>query len=117
MLEVRALDGYIYDGQFPKYLCICCERVVELRACFRPCGKYPNRSLIFVRQGCSGVRWENSPLELQGLPVSMDSQGFLPTPRDMVGVAQLNYPGKTFAPSLVDLSDGAAEVTVITVAD
>jgi hypothetical protein len=35
----------------------------------------------------------------------------------MVGVAQLNYPGKTFAPSLVDLSDGAAEVTVITVAD
>jgi hypothetical protein len=115
-LEVRSLSGYIIDRLFPQYLYICCERVVELHACFRPCGKYPNRSLIFVREECSGIRWENSPLELQGRPLQTDTQGFLPIPRDMVGVAQLNYPGKTFTPASVDLSAGNP-VTVITVGE
>ena len=91
--------------------------MIELVFRFRPCGKYPNRSLIFVRQECSGIRWENAPIELQGRPLRTDGQGFLAIPKDMVGTAQLNYPGKSFTPAVVDLSDGANVVTVITVAD
>src|SRR5580692_8597083 len=91
--------------------------MIELVFRFHPCGKYPNRSLIFVRQECSGIRWENAPIELQGRPLRTDGQGFLAIPKDMVGTAQLNYPGKSFTPAVVDLSDGANVVTVITVAD
>ena len=117
LLEVRSMSGYICEGQFPQYLYVCCERVIELVFRFRPCGKNPSRSLIFVRQECSGIRWENSSIELQGRQLRTDNQGFLPIPKDMVGTAQLNYPGKSFTPSVIDLSEGMDVVKVITVAD
>jgi hypothetical protein len=117
LLEVGGMNGYICEGQFPQYLYICCERIVELVFRFHPCGKFPNRSLIFVRKECNGIRWENASLELQGRPMRTDGQGYLPIPRDMAGVATLAYPGRQFDPAVIDLNDASSVVTVVTVTE
>ncbi|HTB96998.1 MAG TPA: hypothetical protein VK716_08300 [Terracidiphilus sp.] len=117
LLEVRGLSGYVCESQFPQYLYVCCEQVIELQFRFRPCGKYPTRSLIFVRQECNGIRWANSWVELQGRRLPTNEQGYLTIPRDMVGMAQLNFPGKQFNPTVIDLNNRAEIVTVISVAD
>jgi len=117
LLEVRGLAGYILEGEVPQFLYTGCECNTELVFRFRPCGKYPSRSLIFVRQECSGIRWENAQVELQGRTLPIDQQGYLAIPRDMVGVAQLSRPGKVFNPSQIDLTASSNVVTVVTVAD
>lgn len=117
LLDVRGLAGYVLEGEFPQFLYTGCECDTELIFRFHPCGKYPNRSLIFVRQECSGIRWENAHVELQGRTLPIDDRGYLAIPKDMIGVAQLSRAGKVFNPSQIDLGENSNVVTVVAVAD
>jgi hypothetical protein len=116
-IETRAPEGYICEGSALEYRYICCERSIEIKNYFRPCGKRPARSAIFVQQKCHGIRWGNTKVLVGGREVEISEDGIMKVPEDMNGVFPISLPGKAFSPSSLDLREGANPVSTVAVSD
>jgi len=115
-IEARGPEGYLnaHPGAIQRY--IGGEDSIEIRSSFRPCGKSPARSVIFVRQECAGVRWgENTVVNVGGIDRKIGKDGILHVPTDATGLASLFALGATFSPPYVDLRDGSNPVAVVKV--
>jgi hypothetical protein len=116
-IEVRGPEGYLCKDSATQFRYICCESSAKLETLFQPCGKQPVRSVVFVRQECSGARWANSSVNLGGLDLNVDADGIAKLPSDMTGIRTLTSPGKVFNPPYLDLGEGATPVSVVSVSD
>ena len=117
-IEARAPEGYISEGGALQYRYICCERSVDIKHYFRPCGKRPTRSAVFVQQKCQGIRWGKGTTVLVGnREVTIGEDGIMKIPNDLNGVLPVSSAGKAFTPSSLDLREGAPPVTTVAVSD
>jgi hypothetical protein len=115
-VEIHA-EGYISETPALLHRYVCCERIVEIYVLFRPCGKDPARSIVFVREECAGIRWANAEVEVGGTVLPTDANGVLHLPGDLTGIVEIKYPGKAFSPSSLNLSDSGQIVHTVAVAD
>jgi len=116
-IEARGPAGYLTEGPAVHYRYICCERDAELLSVFRPCSRFPKRSIVFVRQECSGARWSNTSVNVGGVDLAVDKEGISNLPADMTGVRTLIALGKVFNPAYLDLREGAPPVSLVQVSD
>jgi hypothetical protein len=113
-------QGYcICEGQAMQYRYICCEREVEIKQYFKPCGVRGVRTAIFIPQNCQVDRWGNGrTVNVGGMDLTIGENGILNIPSVLEGaVLTLSAPNVTFTPAALDATKNAPTVTTFTVTE
>jgi len=117
-LEVNGPKEYVFvQSSHPDYLCNPTAKSVKITALFQPCGKFPARSVIFVQQGCPGMRVQNLNFQAAGQPALADQYGIWNVPVETTGIVEFQAMGKTFSPASIDLNSETDVAFMVGVAD
>jgi hypothetical protein len=116
-VEVKGPSDYVCVKPPQPYLYQLRGRSAPIHAFFQPCGKFPARTVIFVQQGCLGLRVQNLNLRAAGQPACSDENGIWNVPAGITGIVDFQALGKVFSPASIDFNDDKAMAIVVAVAD
>jgi hypothetical protein len=116
-IEVNGPREYVCMRPPHPYLCNPTAKNVRVEAHFQPCGKFPARSVIFVQDGCPGLRVPKLSLQAGGQPAWTDENGIWNVPAGTTGIVEFQALGKTFSPASIDLNNDTGVAFMVGVAD
>jgi hypothetical protein len=96
----------------------CSGGSVLWQVAFKPCGEFPDRSVIFVRQECPGMRLPNLPFQALGGSQNADPNGLWNIPSTLTsGTIDFQSQGKVFSPAKIELGKNTPMISIVEVAD